>query len=152
MKTGVEHITEKRLKQTTKHGFDAEHDKQHTPMQFLNAAKAYMYGDRYSWPFDRESFKVSIDNIENWSNAGAMIAAAIDLFKSGKYTIGKQYEVNLQGQSGTYEVVKIGHTGKVTDTRTITIKCLTGSIVPPDPEKNPTFMIGSEFDLNSKII
>lgn len=80
-KTGAGRITEKREKQITKHGYDSAHDKGHTPMQFINAAKAYMYRDIYSWPFDKKSFKLS-DDIENLTNAGAMIAAAIDLIQN----------------------------------------------------------------------
>ncbi|HEY4326122.1 MAG TPA: hypothetical protein VGN20_19185 [Mucilaginibacter sp.] len=80
MKTGIELITIKRESHPAK-GFDSEHDKQHTPMDFINAAKAYMYGERYSWPFDRQSFKLG-SREENLANAGSMIAAAIDRLQS----------------------------------------------------------------------
>jgi hypothetical protein len=79
--TGAELILNKRGKHLSKYGYNADHDNGHTPMQFINAAKAYMYRDPYSWPFDKESFKLD-DDTENLANAGSMLAAAIDLIKA----------------------------------------------------------------------
>lgn len=78
--TGAELILAKRLKHPTKHGYSADHDRKHSPIEFINAAKAYMYNDIHSWPWEGGSFKLDTQ-IENLVNAGSMIAAAIDLLK-----------------------------------------------------------------------
>lgn len=78
--SGAELILEKRLNHTTKHNYSEDHDRKHSPMEFINAAKAYMYSHIYSWPWDRESFKLD-NQIENLVNAGSMLAAAIDVLK-----------------------------------------------------------------------
>lgn len=76
-KSGIDLITKERSEQIEKHGFDTEHDKQHSYMQLVDAAKAYMYRDRYSWPFT-DRFKSDGSDEKNFAKAGAFLAAAID--------------------------------------------------------------------------
>ena len=83
MKSGSELIREERLRQITKEGWSAEHDKEHDVMEFIRAAKAYlMINEDFItragvWPWTGGSFKPK-DAIKDLTRAGALIAAAID--------------------------------------------------------------------------
>lgn len=135
MKTGADLIKQKRESHTKK-GFNYDHDTEHSPMQFMNAAKAYMYCDSYSWPF-ADGFKYG-NTIENLVNAGSMIIAAIDRLQ--RYEVGKIYKVSLRNQSGTFKVlkVKMRKNGDVF----VSFTGLSGDLF----SDKQTFMLGSQFD------
>lgn len=139
MKSGAILITEKRDKHLSM-GFNYDHDTEHTPMQFINSAKAYMYADIYSWPFDKESFKTGTQ-IENLINAGAMIATAIDRLQ--RYEVDKVYVLKTNNQSGTFKVIKV----QMLNSGTVLVNFvgLSGDL---RPEKQK-FMLGSLFDIGS---
>jgi hypothetical protein len=135
MKSAIELVKAKRESHTKK-GFNYDHDTQHTSMQFINAAKAYMYGDSYSWPFS-DGFKCG-DSIEDLVNAGSMIIAAIDRLQ--RYEVGKIYKVNCNHQKGTFKVlkVKMRKHGDVF----VSFTGLSGDLF----SDTQTFMLGSIFD------
>lgn len=137
MKNGATLITEKRERHTKK-GYNYDHDTEHTYMDFINAAKAYMYCDPYSWPFDRQSF-VTRGTIDDLVNAGAMIATAIDRLQ--RYEVGKIYKVDCEYQVGTFKVLKV-KMSKRTGGVWITFTGLSGDLA----EDKQTFIIGSHFD------
>lgn len=143
MKTGAKLISDKRDKHTTKYGYNYNHDTKHTPMQFVNAARAYMYTESNQWPFDKQSFKTGT-KIEDLVNAGSMIAAAIDLLQ--RYQVDKVYEVKSQNQQGTFKVIKI----EMLRSGTVLIHFigLSGDL----RVEKQKFMLGSIFDENSNPI
>jgi len=136
MKTGALLISEKRESHTKK-GYDYNHDSGHTPEQFINAATVYMGLSPYAWPFDKASLKLS-NKIENLSNAGSMIAAAIDLLQ--RYEVGKEYKSGTCMQPGTFRVTKI----KVNKTHVAIHFVGTSGDLKPAKQ---SFMLGSTFDL-----
>lgn len=136
MKSGHELIRAKRERQISKHKYNYTHDLTHTPSQFINAANAYISGRVELWPFDNASFKLG-DRIENLTNAGAMIAAALDRINS--YEVGKVYKSGSCMQPGTFKVIKIKSLKTHTD---IYFIGLSGDLSP----KKQSFMIGSIFD------
>ena len=84
MKTGIEQITEERVKQIGKYGRTACHDSMYTHKELLKAAQTYLnacifdeFAGRNCWPWDIESFKDE-GYIENLKKAGALIAAELD--------------------------------------------------------------------------
>ena len=89
MKSGSELISEERLRQITKEGWSAEHDKEHDVMEFVRAAQAYLMIDKNNvaratvWPWDVAFFKPK-DAIKDLTRAGALIAAAIDRLQMDK--------------------------------------------------------------------
>ncbi len=140
MKSGALLITEKRTKQLEKLGYTHEHDTEHTYMQLVNAARAYMYRDSNQWPFDKESFKLG-SNVDNFINAGACLAAAIDILQ--RYVVGNIYHVKTTGQEGDFKVTKIQYLKS--GTTLIHFVGISGNL-SPEPQK---FMLSSIFDLNS---
>lgn len=89
MKSGSELISEERLRQITKEGWSAEHDKEHDVMEFVRAAQAYLMIDKDNitragvWPWTGGFFKPK-DAIKDLTRAGALIAAAIDRLQMNK--------------------------------------------------------------------
>ena len=67
MKNGSELIREERLRQITKEGWSAEHDKEHDVMEFVRAAQAYLMIDKDNitragvWPWTGGFFKPKDD-------------------------------------------------------------------------------------------
>jgi len=84
-KSGIELISEERIKQIKKHGYTPEHDLMYKKKELMFGALSYLMtaiynraiGDNY-WPFPKEFFKPGTDIVENLSKAGAFIAAEID--------------------------------------------------------------------------
>lgn len=140
MKNGSLLITEKRIKQLEKLGYTHEHDTEHTYVQLVNAARAYMYRESNHWPFYIESFKLGTP-VENLINAGACLSAAIDILQ--RYKVGAIYHVKTTGQEGDFKVTKIQYLKS--GTTLIHFVGLNGDL-RPEPQK---FMLGSIFDLNS---
>ena len=89
MKSGSELIKEERLRQITKEGWSAEHDKEHDVMEFVKAAQAYLMINEDNiiragvWPWTGGFFKPK-DAIRDLTRAGALIAAAIDRLQMDK--------------------------------------------------------------------
>lgn len=137
MEKGHHLIGFKREKHESK-GFGYNHDTEHTYMDFVNAAKAYMYKDPYSWPFDKESLNLT-DTVEDLVNAGSMIAAAIDRLQ--RYEIGNVYEVKIpNGQSGKFQVTHIN----ILKSGTVLISFIgISGELKPDKQQ---FMLSSQFD------
>lgn len=136
MKKGSLLITEKRESHAKK-GYDYNHDSLHTPDQFIRAATVYLGLSEYAWPFDKASLKLS-SHVENLTDAGSMIAAAIDLLQ--RYEVGKVYKSGTCMQPGTFKVIKI----KSFKTHVaIYFIGLSGDF---KPDKS-SFMLGSNFDL-----
>ncbi len=89
MKTGIEIITEERKRQVTEEGWTYEHDKMHTNGELADAASCYAISNEnghkkmnvaFLWPFDIKYWKPTPENrIKELANAGALIAAQIDL-------------------------------------------------------------------------
>lgn len=87
MKTGIELIADERKRQIEKEGYDAKHDRSHTPQVLCRAAVGYALHEDYSklvadaganlWPWSQELWKPK-DQLRNLVRAGALIAAAID--------------------------------------------------------------------------
>ena len=89
MKTGIEQITEERVKQIAKYGYTAYHDIGYKNKELLFAALAYLkkaIGEdntliaTYSiedWPFDAKYWHDE-GYVENLKKAGAFIAAELD--------------------------------------------------------------------------
>ena len=75
-------IIKERVRQYTELGFTREHDQQHLPAEFVQAALWYL--GAYRWPWDDEEALInkprSNDYRRNLIKAGALIAAAIDRF------------------------------------------------------------------------
>ncbi len=92
VKTGIEIIEEERQRQVSVEGYTSEHDDSHVKGELSLAAISYIeyeisrnmwradFNKEYKgrWPFEREWFKPSEDNIKNLAKAGALIAAEID--------------------------------------------------------------------------
>lgn len=83
--TGAERIAAERQRQIDSEGYTPEHDASHTDGELYDAAMAYIYATRgypdggaMFWPWDKESFKPSGDQLHNLVRAGALIAAEID--------------------------------------------------------------------------
>ncbi|MDD4000217.1 MAG: hypothetical protein PHX62_04915 [Bacilli bacterium] len=84
---GIELVTQEREEQVHKHGFDKEHDSQHSVGELTNAALFLLTEDSSyypkHWQFKYyEKFKNKIDNkdkIEILKVAAAMLVAEIDL-------------------------------------------------------------------------
>lgn len=79
--TGAEPIIDKLDKHVKKHGYDINHDKQHSPHEFILAAKAYIDRNPKLWPWEASSFKLESD-VEDLTNGAAMLAVAIKLFNN----------------------------------------------------------------------
>ena len=88
---GVALIAIERLRQITKEGWTTEHDDSHTGSQLRDAAECYLFELRSrnavvhihqtppsAWPWDREWWKPTHDNVRQLVKAGALIAAEID--------------------------------------------------------------------------
>lgn len=94
---GVKRISCERRRQIEDEGYDAEHDSEHVA-DLIQAARCYtiaaakeeMEGDlknmaKYplsNWPWEPESWKPTDGVVRNLEKAGALIAAAIDSYKS----------------------------------------------------------------------
>lgn len=89
MKTGLELITEERMRQIEKEGWTPEHDSQHVDEELARAAATYALPAEYreftiggrvvTWPFEAGWFKPTPeDRIRELAKAGALIAAEID--------------------------------------------------------------------------
>ncbi len=84
MKTGIEQITEERVKQITKYGYTGYHDVGYKNKELLFGALAYLntaiYGSgpgKEDWPFPEEYYKDE-GYVESLKKAGAFIAAELD--------------------------------------------------------------------------
>lgn len=85
MKTGIEQITEERVKQITKHGYTAYHDVVYQNKELVDAAIAYLFTalgydifpENVRWPFSPKYFK-NEGYVESLKKAGAFIAAELD--------------------------------------------------------------------------
>jgi len=98
MENGAQRILAERNRQIHAEGYDAERDVAHTKRQLLAAAACYLFCGRFtedtieemwrrgiqSWPWDRGTFKPSLDPIRNLEKAGALIAAEIDRLMAAK--------------------------------------------------------------------
>lgn len=97
MKTGIELITEERLRQISQEGWMPEHDDEHKSGELSKAGAIYAdlaasqqccacateqeqraYAMIQGWPWSNEWFKPSQDIVRNLAKAGALIAAEID--------------------------------------------------------------------------
>ena len=84
MKTGLEQITEERVKQIAKYGYTAFHDSGYQNQELLFGALTYLMcaisgkdtGLQY-WPFEQQYFHYE-GCIESLKKAGAFIAAELD--------------------------------------------------------------------------
>lgn len=83
MKTGIELITEERVKQISKYGYTACHDAGYDK-ELLFGAVSYLYtalnwkeSAKEAWPFDEKYYKDE-GYIESLKKAGAFIAAELD--------------------------------------------------------------------------
>jgi len=83
-KSGIEQITEERVKQIAKYKYTSYHDALYMNKELLFAALAYLnksiYGDSVGeedWPWDIKYFKDE-GYVENLKKAGALIAAELD--------------------------------------------------------------------------
>lgn len=84
---GADLIREERRRQQEVEGYDAKHDRQHTPQFLCRAAISYALHEDPSklvadaaadlWPWSKEYWKPK-DQLRNLVRAGALIAAAID--------------------------------------------------------------------------
>lgn len=84
---GADLIREERRRQIEVEGYDAMHDRHHTPQVLCRAAMGYALHEDSSklvadaavnlWPWDKEFYKPK-DHLRNLVRAGALIAAAID--------------------------------------------------------------------------
>ena len=89
MKTGLEQISEERVKQITKYGYTSYHDNGYKNKELLYAALAYLklaIGEEDTlteswamedWPWDIKYFKDE-GYVENLKKVGAFIAAELD--------------------------------------------------------------------------
>ena len=90
---GADLIREERRRQQEVEGYDAMHDRHHTPQVLCRAAAAYaLYDDQSAlignsaaklWPWSNEFWKPKTQ-LRNLVRAGALIAAAIDKLQSEK--------------------------------------------------------------------
>ena len=84
---GADLIREERRRQIEVEGYDAMHDRHHTPQVLCRAAVGYALHEDSSklvadaagnlWPWNKEFYKPK-DHLRNLVRAGALIAAAID--------------------------------------------------------------------------
>jgi len=81
---GIAMITTERAEQIHKHGFDTEHDKQHTGGELLEVARSLIYL-RLDWTVYPVDWPVELfhkinkkSRVEQLAVAGALIAAEID--------------------------------------------------------------------------
>ena len=100
---GITLIADERERQITKEGFDAEHDEQWECLELVSAAMCYLHANKLivtseifhgdpnnnefifmTWPFHRDWWKPSDDQIRNLVKAGALIAAEIDRLQATK--------------------------------------------------------------------
>jgi len=86
---GAALIVQERLRQIDEEGYAAEHDQRVGSRDLIRAAEAYIASAqgydreaRYRWPWDPEAFKPSEDVIRNLVKAGALLAAAIDVYQA----------------------------------------------------------------------
>lgn len=85
MKTGIEQISEERLKQIAKHSYTAYHDIGYKNKELLLAAMTYLkkamlnngFNEEETWPFEKQYFNDE-GYVENLKKAGAFIAAELD--------------------------------------------------------------------------
>lgn len=82
MKTGIELITEERLEQIEKHGWDLKHDADYNQNQLIKAALFCISPENFEWPYYwHEHFRAKIllkNRVNQLRVAGALIAAEID--------------------------------------------------------------------------
>lgn len=86
MKTGIELISEERIRQLCKEGWTPEHDDTHDMGELLRGGAAYALAANAgadalipaSWPWSQRWWKPSDDPVRNLVKAGALIAAEID--------------------------------------------------------------------------
>ena len=89
MKTGLEQISDERVKQISKHGYTAYHDSGYKNKELLYAALAYLKTAigaeetlEESWPMEDWPFGIEYFHddgyVENLKKAGAFIAAELD--------------------------------------------------------------------------
>lgn len=93
MKKGIELIAEERQRQIDVEGYDAMHDRHHTPQVLCRAAMGYALHEDSSklvadaagnlWPWNKKFYKPK-DHLRNLVRAGALIAAAIDRLQAQK--------------------------------------------------------------------
>ena len=84
-KTGIELISEERIKQIEKHGYTPEHDSFYTD-ELYRAAMAYLASAHHRtresglvfWPFNEKFFHGGTNFVEDLTKAGAFIAAELD--------------------------------------------------------------------------
>lgn len=91
--TGASLILEERRRQIEEEGYDAMHDRHHTPQDLCRAAAAYALhedhtdlvadGARNLWPWGARFWKPK-GHLRNLVRAGALIAAAIDRLLADK--------------------------------------------------------------------
>jgi len=84
MKTGIEQITEERVKQISKYGYTPYHDTGYNNKHLLLAALSYLKtaiggeeAQMLNWPWEPKYFKDE-GYVENLKKAGALIAAELD--------------------------------------------------------------------------
>ena len=83
MRTGLEQITEERVKQIAKYGYTAFHDSGYKNRELLKAALTYLklaMDPSYrpvDWPFELQYFRDE-GYVESLKKAGAFIAAELD--------------------------------------------------------------------------
>lgn len=93
LETGIQLISKERDRQLFVHGFNAAHDDKHTDGELAKAAESYLNavtcpdeeGDEkgkprpsWDWPWDKDWWRPSQDDVQNLVKAGALIAAEID--------------------------------------------------------------------------
>lgn len=85
MKTGIEQISEERVKQIAKYGYNVYHDEGYKNKELLFGALTYLkkamwnngFNEEETWPFEKQYFNDE-GYIENLKKAGAFIAAELD--------------------------------------------------------------------------
>ena len=86
-KTGVELISDERLRQIEVEGYDAQHDAEEETWDTLaSAAISYIIASlnpdmaKDFWPWPDDAYKPK-DTLRNLKRAGALVAASIDRYK-----------------------------------------------------------------------
>lgn len=76
---GAARISHERARQQIEEGYGADHDREHTNGELVEAAIAYATLDESRWPWSRHLLKLESNNhARNLAKAGALIAAEID--------------------------------------------------------------------------
>jgi hypothetical protein len=73
-------ISAERQRQINAEGYTIEHDREHGFSQLIAAAFSYATGTRENYPWHPDSFKLKADLHRNLVIAGALLAAALDVF------------------------------------------------------------------------